>query len=172
VRSTTPTRGRPPQAYIMKVSWPIKDIPITSTKTFINMFMFLSLCPNSLFQSPILFSLRSGGGLRRSRWPCRPRITLRQTLPDGVPPGGAIQGDQREIAQNAETDGQTATTHGQTTRSCSATVIPPNRPVRPSASRTEALNPVSVTCGCVRVMAVKLSASTHFLATPLGKISG
>jgi hypothetical protein len=46
--------------------------------------------------------------LSRSRWPCRPRTTLRRALPDGIPLGGAIQGDRCEFTHHPEADGQTA----------------------------------------------------------------
>jgi hypothetical protein len=42
---TSPSRGRPPQAYIMNVSWPIEAIPIASTKILSIFFLFLSLLP-------------------------------------------------------------------------------------------------------------------------------
>jgi hypothetical protein len=103
---------------------------------------FLSLCPNSLFQAPIMFSLHLNGSLRRSRWPCQPRTTLRRALPNGFPPGGTIKGNRREITQNAEPDGQTATMHGQTTMSCSAMVRLPTPGI-------EALGPILGTRGCV-----------------------
>jgi hypothetical protein len=48
--------GKTTQTYIMKVSWPIEAISITSTKKFINTFLFLFFCPISLFQPPIMFS--------------------------------------------------------------------------------------------------------------------
>jgi hypothetical protein len=123
--------GRPPQAYIMKVSWPIEGHPIASTKKLSILFCFYLFCPNFLFQTPILLSLHPDGGVRRSRWPCRPRTTLMRALPDGVPPGGAIQGDQREFAHHPEAGGQTATHHGQTTNPCSS----PARPIRPPAQQ-------------------------------------
>jgi hypothetical protein len=72
---------------------------------------------------------------------------------DGVPPGGAIQGDRREIVQHIGADGQTATGHGQTVSYCLAMV-------RPAAPGTEILGSVLGTRGYVRVTTAKLSAST------------
>jgi hypothetical protein len=60
---------RSPQTHIIKVSWPIERILITYTKNLLILFYFYLFCPNSLFQTSILFSLHPGGGLRRSRWP-------------------------------------------------------------------------------------------------------
>jgi hypothetical protein len=105
--------------------------PIASTKTLSIHFYFYPFCSNSLFQTPIPFSLHPGGGLRRSRWPCRPRTTLRRTSPDGVPPGEAIQGDRREFAHHPEADGQTATRRGQTTSPYSPTANAWSRGPRP-----------------------------------------
>jgi hypothetical protein len=107
VGNLTPSRGRPPQEYIMKVPWLIEGIPITSTKNLSILFCFYLFCPNSLFQTPILFSLHPGGGMRCSRWPCRPRTTLKRASPDGVPTGGVIQSNRREIVQHIGADGQT-----------------------------------------------------------------
>jgi hypothetical protein len=87
--------------------------------------MFFTFCPNSLFQTPIMFSLHPNGSLRRSRWPCRPRTSLSRALPDEIPPGGAIQGDRREFVHHPGVDGQTATRRGQTASPCSPTVRPP-----------------------------------------------
>jgi hypothetical protein len=78
-----------------------------------------------------MFSLRPGGGLRCSRWSCRPRTTLRRALPDGVPPRGAIQGDQCVFTHNTDPDGQTATHCGQTTGPTGQTVCLWNRGPRP-----------------------------------------
>jgi hypothetical protein len=156
VRNTTPSWGRPPQAYIMKVSWLIEAIIVASTKNLSILFYFYLFCPGSLCQPPILFSLRPCGGLRRSRWPCRPRTTLRLVPPDGVTPGGATQGDRREFAHYLEAGGQTATHRGGTASHCSPTVRPPARPIRSPAPGTEALGPISGTCGCVHVTAAKL----------------
>jgi hypothetical protein len=114
MRSMTPTRRRPPQTYIMKLSWPIEGIPITSTNILLIRSCFYLFYPNSLFQTPILFSLHPDGGLRHSRWPCQPRTTLRRAPPDGVPPGGAIQGNRHEFTQYTGADGQTTTRRGQT----------------------------------------------------------
>jgi hypothetical protein len=43
VSNMTPTKGRPPQADIMKVSWPTEGIPVASTKNL--SIHFLSLLP-------------------------------------------------------------------------------------------------------------------------------
>jgi hypothetical protein len=60
---------------------------------------------------------------------------------------------------------------GQTARFYLAMVRPPAQSVRPPAPGTEALGPILGTRGHVHVTAVKLLMSTHFLATPLGRIS-
>jgi hypothetical protein len=39
--NTTPTQGRPPQDYIMKISWPIEAIPIASTKIYQYFYVFI-----------------------------------------------------------------------------------------------------------------------------------
>jgi hypothetical protein len=70
VGNTTPSRGRPPQAYLMTVPWPIEGISIASTKNLSILFCFNLFFPNSLLQPPILFSLHLGCRLRHSRWPC------------------------------------------------------------------------------------------------------
>jgi hypothetical protein len=161
MRNTTSSRGRPPHAYIMNVSWPIKGVPIVSTKNLSIIFCFYLFCPNFLFQTSIMFSLHPGGGLICFRWPCRPRATLRRASPDGVPPEGAIQGDRREIVQHTGANGQTVTRHGQTASYCPTTARPSTQPVRPPAPRTKTLGSVSGTRGHVRVMATKLSTSTY-----------
>jgi hypothetical protein len=122
VGNTTLSQGRPPHAYIMKVPWRIEGIPIASTKNLSIRSCFYLFYPNSLFQPPILFSLHPGGGLRRSRWPCRIRTTLRRASPDGVPLGEAIQGDRREFAHYVGLDGQAVTRRGPTARLCTPTV--------------------------------------------------
>jgi hypothetical protein len=147
----TPTHGRPPQTYIMKVSWPIQGIPIASTKILLIHLCFYLFCPNSLFQTPIMFSLYPGGGWRCSRWPCQPRTTLRQALPDVVPPKGVIQGDRREFAHHPGADCQTITRRSQAASPRSSMVRPPapasliaypkNRGRRPCFSYTR-------TCSC------------------------
>jgi hypothetical protein len=178
MENTTPSRVRLPQAYIIKVSWPIEAITVASTKIYQYFYVFISFYPSSLFQPPIIFSLRPDGGLRRSKWPCRPRTTLRRASPDGVPPGGAIQSDWCELVHYTGSDIQTATMHGRTAHLCTPTVKLPSgsvqspttvrqwsnhqtRSVSPPVLGTEALGPISGTHGCVRVTAVKLSASTN-----------
>jgi hypothetical protein len=116
--NTTPSWGRPPQAYIMKVLWLIEGLQIASTKNLSILFCVHQFCPRSLFQPPIMFSLHPGSALRCSWWPCQPRTTLRRALPYGAAPGGAIQGDRREFAQHPEVGGQTAIHRGQTTSLC------------------------------------------------------
>jgi hypothetical protein len=125
--NTTPTRRRPPQAYTMKVSWPIEAVPIAHTKNLSVLLYFYPFYLNSPLQTLCMFSLRPGGGLRCSRWSCRPRTTLRQALPDGVPPGGAIQGDRCVFTHNTDPDGQTATHCGRTTGPTGQTVCLWNR---------------------------------------------
>jgi hypothetical protein len=137
VSNTTPTRKRPLQAYIMKVSWPIEGILIASTKNLSIFFYFYLFCPNSLFQTTIPFSLHPDGDLRRSSWPCRPRTTLRRASPNGILPGEAIQGDRCEFTHHLEAGSQTATQRSQTASSYSPIVIPLAQPIRLPASLTE-----------------------------------
>jgi hypothetical protein len=111
--------------------------------------------------------------LRHSRWPCRPRTTLRQASPDGVSPGGAIQGDRCEFVHYTGSDGQSATRRGPTACLCTSmirlplcVVRPPATvhrwsdhqtwPVRPPAPGTEALSHVLGTHGRVCATTVKL----------------
>jgi hypothetical protein len=164
----TPSQRRPPQTYIMKVSWSIDSIPIAYTKILLIHLCFYLFCPNSLFQTPILFCLRPGDGLRRSRWPCQPGTTLRRAHPNGVPPRGAIQGDRREFAQYVGADVQTVRRPGLVHWWSDHL----RRSVRLLAPDTEALGPVSGTRGCIRVTAVKLQRQHTFWLTPLGRISG
>jgi hypothetical protein len=145
----TPSRGRPPQTYIMKVSWPIELLPISSTKNLSLLFCFYLFYPNSLFQPPIMFSLHLGGGLRRSRWLCRPRTTLRRASPDGSLPEKLSKANRREFTHHPGVDGQTA--HRWLDRQTWL--------VRPPALGAETLGPVSGIRRCV--CAAKLSASTH-----------
>jgi hypothetical protein len=159
--NTTSSWGRPPQPYIMKVSWPIEGLPIATTKNLSILFGFYPFWHNSLFKTPILFSLRPDGGLRCSKLLCRPRTTLRRASPDGVPLGETIQGDQCEFARYTGADSQIATRHSQTVCLCSSTVRLPTRLARPPALRIEALALVSGTRRCVHVTVVKLSASTQ-----------
>jgi hypothetical protein len=142
----------------MKVSWPIEGISITSTKIYQYFSVFI-LFPSFRFQPAILFSLHPDGGLRRSRWPCRPRTTLRRALPDGATLRGAIQGDRREFAHYPEAGGQTTTHRGRTANPCSSTVRPPARPVWPPAPGIEALGPIFGTHRRICVTTVKLSTS-------------
>jgi hypothetical protein len=100
----TPTRGRPPQAYIIKVSWPIEGIPIAPTKNLSILLCFYPFYLNSPLQTLCMFSIHPDGGLRHSRWPCRPRKPLRQALPNGAPPRGAIQGDRCEFMHSTDPD--------------------------------------------------------------------
>jgi hypothetical protein len=74
----------------VKVSWSVEGLSITSTENLSILLCVYPFSPNSLFQTPIMFSLRPGGGLRHSRWPCRPRTTLRRASPDGFPHKEAI----------------------------------------------------------------------------------
>jgi hypothetical protein len=134
--------------------------------------LLLHLCfylfyPNSLFQPPTLFSPHPSGGLRCSRWPCRPRTTIRQAPPDGVPPGAAIQGDWHEFAHSTDPDSQNATVCGQTARFCSAMLRPPAWLVRPPAPGAEALCHVLGTHGHVRVTTAKLRRQQARLAFSL-----
>jgi hypothetical protein len=81
-------------------------------------FVFYLFCPNSLFQTPILFSLHPGGSLRHSRWPYRSRTTLRRASPDRVPTREVIQSNQCEFTHHPGADDHTAST-------CLLTVRPP-----------------------------------------------
>jgi hypothetical protein len=58
---------------------------------------------------------------------------------------------------------QAATQRSQTTSPCSPMVRLPAQLIQPPTPGTEALGPVSGTCGRVRVMVAKLSASTKIL---------
>jgi hypothetical protein len=119
-----------------------------------------------------MFSPCPDGGLRCSRWPCRPRTTFMLALPERVPPGGVIQTDRREFMHYPEAGGQTAIHCSQAGSPYLLMLRLPTRLVQPPTPGTEALGAVSGAREHVHVTVAKLSMSAHFLTTLLGRISG
>jgi hypothetical protein len=147
--------GKTTQAYIMKVPWPIEGISIASTKIYQYFYVFilfaLVLSSNLQFCSLFIPTVASDilGGL----------ADLEQPLGEILPMGSLPEERSKVIGVSSRT------IQDQTVR-------PPPGMIWPPISVCQRSCPVLGTRGRVRVMVAKLSASTHFLVTPLGRISG
>jgi hypothetical protein len=154
--------GRLPEAYIMKVPWSIEAIPIASTKILLIGSCFYLFCPNSSKTEFCSLSVLTAawdilGGLADLEQP------LCELLLTGSPPP--------EERSRRPTRVHTWHRPRQSDHHCTWSAMFCSAMDWPPAPRIEALGPILGPHRHVHVTAVKLSTSTHFLTTLLGRIS-